>query len=90
MSFDALSLFTGVMDPGTAEILASICRSQGLNRAIDIAMIDDAMATELLQGRDGELREPLMKAVAVARPLVGGWATSFRMKEGGGCGRRLG
>ena len=24
-----------------------------------------------------------MKAVAVARPLVGGWATSFRMKEGG-------
>ena len=83
MSFDAVTLFKEVMDPGTAETLASICRPQGLCRAIDIAMVDDSMATELLQGLDGELREPLTKAVALARPLVRGWATSFRLKEGG-------
>ena len=86
MSFDAVTLFNGVMDPGTAETLASICRPQGLCRAIDIAMVDESMATELFQGRDGELREPLMKAVTLARPLVKGWATSFRLKEGGSVG----
>ena len=79
MSFDAFTLFTGVMDPGTAETLAAICRAQGLGRAIDVAMIDDSMASELLQ-QHGELREPLMRAIAAARPLVGGWATSFRKK----------
>ena len=89
MSFDAFTLFTGVMDPGTAETLAAICRAQGLGRAIDVAMIDDSMASELLQ-QHGELREPLMRAIAAARPLVGGWATSFRLKGeasvGGGSG----
>ena len=67
--------------------LADLCRAQGIEAAIGLAMVDAEMAAQLLEGKEAILMAPFLAAVERARPLIPGWkATVVGLGERGGAG----
>ena len=86
MSFAASALFEQVTDMVTAHRLADLCRAQGIEAAIGLAMIDAEMAAQLLEGEEAFLMAPLLEAVERARPLIPGWKATVSGIGGRGGG----
>ena len=66
MSFPVETLLTEVVDAVRASRLAGLCKRSGISKAIDLAMLDASMMSQLVGDEADELLEPLRLAVTHA------------------------
>ena len=84
MSFAAENVLREVCSGWELEQLRLKCSSNGIEQAIDLAMLDEEMCAELLGAEAAALGGALQRAVGMAQPLKRGWA--ININRPGGCG----
>ena len=73
MSFPVETLLADTMDTVRAGRLAGLCKRNGIANAIDLAMLDASMMSQLVGDEADELLEPLRLAVTHANSFKKGW-----------------
>ena len=85
MSFPVEQLMMEVAGGEDLQRLRALCSSNGILQAIDVAMLDAEMQAELLGVEAAALGGVLQRAVALAQPLIKGWAINvYRPGSRGG------
>ena len=66
-------MIRGMQAGDDGELLIQLCKAAEIEEAIDVAMIDEGMHSDIL-GENMHLRDLLMLAVSDGKKLVKGWA----------------